>query len=169
MAQVVLGRTPCALCGVPVQESDERFGTWGCFLPREDPLSRYCDAVMHWRCYAPWPDRPRFARAYHAMWIELESDDAYWDRAYADDAVFITANPEESVESTWVHLAETGSRIAVDFDEWAAFVTTGQIEHDLHELERETLSRARPTFAAALPTVDAVRTAADQRRAVKAL
>lgn len=169
MALVMLGRTACALCRVPLQEGDAIFATSGCFLDEADPLARYCDAAMHWRCYAAWPHRDRFARASHATSVESEPEDEYWDCVYADDALFITANPDGDIESTFVHLAETGSQIEVDFAEWVAFVTTGETKQELFALERDVLTRMRPALAAALPTVDAVRTAAAQRHASKAL
>lgn len=164
----MFGRTACALCGVPLREGDAIFATSGCFLDEADPLARYCDAAMHWRCYAAWPQREPFARASHATSVESEPEDEYWDCVYADDALFITANPDEVIESTWVNLAETGSQIGIDFAAWVAFVTTGETKQELHELERDILARMRPKLAAALPTVEAVRAAAARRHAAKA-
>ena len=54
---------PCAICEEPIDIEKPFFATSGMFIPLTDPLSLFCDAPMHWECYASWPERPSFARS----------------------------------------------------------------------------------------------------------
>lgn len=94
------------------------FGTWGVWLPASDPLWKYCDAAIHWECYATWPNRKRFASTYFEFWVKEEENDPFWHRAYLTDDVLVTINPSEPIKSAWVHLKETGERISVKLGEW---------------------------------------------------
>jgi hypothetical protein len=72
--------TTCPLCEELI--SGPVFSTSGIFFPPTDPLWRYCDAAMHWACYATWEHRERFAREYVQMWIENEKHNPYWARVF---------------------------------------------------------------------------------------
>src|SRR6187431_3088433 len=86
------GVSECPICQRPVAGDDEHFGTWGVFsVPRG--LSKFCDAVMHWECYAVWPRRKDFARAYFDFWVANMHHNPHWAEAYHDDRVLVTVNP----------------------------------------------------------------------------
>lgn len=85
---LVSKKTICPLCQELI--SKPIFATSGIFIPPTNPLWRYCDAAMHWACYATWEHRERFAREYVQMWIENEKDNPNWARVFLDRFSFIT-------------------------------------------------------------------------------
>lgn len=87
---------PCPFCDEPITQTQPVFSTWGVWLPQDDPLWRFCDAAMHWACYAEWPHRERFASTYFQFWVDAEQDDPFWHRAYLDHGVLVTARPSSS-------------------------------------------------------------------------
>jgi hypothetical protein len=163
MALFMPGHSKCPICGKVLTEQDERFGTWGVFAVPPD-LFRFCDAVMHWSCYADWPRRPEFAKAYFDFWVGNEPHNRHWAKAYLDDQVFVTVNPflGESGEAELV-LAATGSRVRVRMEEWERWLDAPETSEGarLHPLEIAELRRVAPALKAAIPTVDAVMNALD--------
>jgi hypothetical protein len=143
----------CPLCGEPMDSEQPLFATWGVWLPESDALSRYCDAAMHWECYARWPERPSFARSYFEFWVQAEGGNPYWWRAFLDDNVFVTVNPAPSIESAWVHLAETGSRYDVRLVDWVGWLNE-QCPDTMHPIETTALATAKAILGAAVPTKD---------------
>lgn len=143
----------CSLCNSPMQSDQQLFGTWGVWLPSSDRLWRFCDAMLHWDCYAEWKYRNRFAQSYFEFWIEHEKRNPYWWRVYRDDSIFITANPSPPIESIWVHLAETGTRHSVSFDEWADWLTADR-DPTMHGVELQALTRAKRTLRREIPTAE---------------
>jgi hypothetical protein len=158
MALFMPGRSKCPICGFVLNDDDERFGTSGVFhVP--PGLLQFCDAVMHWSCYADWPHRPEFAKAYFDFWVGNERHNQYWAKAYLDGRVFVTVNPflGENGEVELV-LAATGSRVRVQIEEWERWLdspTTSE-GRPLHRLVVEELRAAVPALKVAIPTEDAI-------------
>jgi hypothetical protein len=153
---LIFPNSTCAICQQPLG-SERIFATSGVFLPANDPLFEFCDAGMHWSCYAKWPHRLRFAKAYVDMWVEMEKQNPYWGRAYLDESVFVTVGP--AVEQASVQLYETGSSCRVPFAEWENWLV--ELKPDLEPIEREALERVLPRLRAALPTPQALIEAVD--------
>jgi hypothetical protein len=126
----------CPLCGAPMTEEGRIFSTWGVFFPDDDPIWRYCDAPLHWDCYAAWPERARFAGGYFAMWIEGSKHNQCWGTLLLDDDVLVTVNPGTAVGEVCLVLAATGTRYFVKLADWPAFATSGP-ESFPHPLEAE--------------------------------
>ena len=146
---------PCALCGTPIRARDSRFGTWGVWLKPSDHLSRYCDACIHWDCYANWNERERFGRSYCQFWIEEERTNPYWTRAYLDDDVFVTVNPHVPILAATIHLALTGSRFQVELAGWESWLKDSSVKTG-HAVERTALDSARATLRNVRPTAQAL-------------
>jgi hypothetical protein len=153
----------CSLCRAPLDVDGALFATSGVFLPREDPLHRHCDAVMHWPCYAAWPERARFARAYVDMWAGGEEGNLYWAKVLLDDRVFVERSLQNS--GVWVCLYETGTRYSVMVEAWEDWLAGGSAEEaSWHAVERAALGEARARLRAALPTAAALEAAVDPER-----
>lgn len=150
---LILGRAKCSICKEAIADGEPTFGTWGVWLPATDPLSRLCDATLHWSCYAAWPHRERFASSYFDFWVEEERDDICWHRAYLDADVLVTVNPIEPVRSAWVHLRSTGTRTSVKLADWAAWVVGKPTKEEVeHPVFAEALDAAKRRLRVALPT-----------------
>jgi hypothetical protein len=141
----------CRLCGRPAQPHEALFGTWGVWLPEHHQLGNYCDGGMHWECYAKWAERPHFARSCFDFWIDDEKTSVYWWKAYLDDKVLVTVNPEPSVESVWIHLSETGSRHSLRLKDWERWLRE-PCDAAAHPIEAIAMARAKRTLGAAVPT-----------------
>lgn len=126
---IIVQNSVCALCRGRLR--DEPFlATSGVFLPREDPASGMCDAPIHWRCYAAWPERQRFARAYFDA--RRDEGNPYWGTAYEDDDVRVTVNPSRPYGAIDVCLAATGSGPRLALTEWNDWIAAGpSAEHEL--------------------------------------
>jgi hypothetical protein len=163
MAIFVPGSSQCPLCGSVLTDRDEVFGTWGVFSG--DPeLFAYCDAVMHWSCYATWPSREKFARAYFDFWVEEEATNRFWAKAYLDERVLMKVNPFNGGQGEAVLvLARTGSRIFVDLDDWERWLESPETSRGekLHPMEVDELREVIPALKAAIPTADAAMVALD--------
>lgn len=55
MALVILGKTPCSLCGKPVLQGEATISFTAFVANRRDPLYRFSDAVFHRRCFEQDP------------------------------------------------------------------------------------------------------------------
>jgi len=159
------GVSECSICGRKLEMDDERFSTWGTFGTPLD-LFIYCDSSMHWSCYANWPRREEFARAYFDSWVENEKTDRYWAKAYLDDRVLMTVNPSRRQDGeAMLVLARTGSRVRGDLSGWESWlVDPGTADADgerFHPLVRAELLDVLPALRSALPTLGAVMDAID--------
>jgi hypothetical protein len=157
------GISRCAICNELLKVGDEVFGTWGPFTA--DPeLFPYCDALIHWSCYAPWPRREAFARAYFEFWVEEERTNSYWAKAYLDDRALMTVNPfnGERGEARLL-LSRTGSDVRVDLAEWERWLVAPERSRGkrVHPLVLEELRDVVPALRAAIPTADAAMEALD--------
>jgi hypothetical protein len=141
----------CPLCGEPMQSSQKLFGTWGIWLPREDPLVRFCDACMHWDCYADWPERARFARSYIDFLVEDEKSNSLWSRAYLDENVFVKVNPHAPFELVWIHLYDTGSRYDVSLNDWESWLSQETTDVG-HSIEAQSLAVIKEILKKRIPT-----------------
>jgi hypothetical protein len=139
----------CPICGELI--SDPVFATSGLFLSPTDPLWSYCDARIHWACYATWEHRERFAQAYVQMWIENEKTNPSWARVFLDQYSFIAINPEPPVIAAHVYLFQTGSRIDIPLREWENWMRYDQTPLFHHPLEAAAWSEALPSIRRALP------------------
>ena len=81
----------CLICGEALANDQQLFGTWGVFSVPAG-LERFCDAVIHWSCYANWPHRAEFAKAYFDYWVDEEKHNRCWAKAFHDEQVFMTVN-----------------------------------------------------------------------------
>jgi hypothetical protein len=150
----------CPLCGEPMQSDQARFGTWGVWLPKDDPLMLFCDASMHWDCYADWPYRPRFARSYVDFFVEDEKTNPLWSKALLDENAFVNVNPHPPFELVWIQLYETGNRYDVNLNDWESWLSqeTVEVEHRVEArpmaLVREILKKRMPTRELLLQALD---------------
>jgi hypothetical protein len=145
---------PCAICTQTVNSERPFFATSGVWLSSSDPLSKYCDTVLHWSCYAGWEHRRRFAHSYFQMWVELEKENPVWWRVYLDDSILVTASPS-LMEAIHVELAETGTRQEVEMKDWAKWLAAGD-EPGMHPIESEAIRKAKEVLRSIFPTVDSV-------------
>jgi hypothetical protein len=157
---LIIRELPCGLCGNPLG-SAPLFSTWGVFLPPEDPLWEFCDAGLHWACYAVWPHRQRFAKAYVDFWVEHETTNPYWGRAYLDELALVTVNPHPPVEQVNIRLYETGNGPRVPLGEWATWLVEAEAYEYEHPVEREAVVAVLPRLRAALPSPESVVAAVD--------
>jgi hypothetical protein len=164
MAFFTAGISECAICHEVLTEQDEVFATWGVFGVDLE-LFPYCDAPMHWSCYAAWPHRETFARAYFDFWIEEERRNRYWAKVYLDDRVLMKVNPfnGENGEASLL-LSRTGSSVRVDLTHWEQWLEAAETTKDgrkLHPLEVDEFREIAPVLKATLPTWDSVMDAID--------
>lgn len=122
------------------------FGTWGVFFEEADPLFRFCDAGMHWTCYADWPERPRFARTCFEVWVR--SPNPYWGTVLVTEDMLLTVNPDPAVASLWLVLAATGTRRSIKLRDWPCFLADATSEEAPHEVERRALEAVMPRLRA---------------------
>lgn len=149
----------CPICGELINEPI--FATSGLFLLPTDPLWTFCDACMHWACYATWEHRERFAKAYVQMWIANEKRNPYWARVFLDEYSYIVINPEPIVAAAHVRLFRTGSRIEIPLREWENCMRHDQTPLFRHPLEAIAWNEALPSIRRALPTEQSLHQAAD--------
>ncbi len=140
----------CPICDQVLAPDADHFATWGVWLPESDGLSRFCDSVMHWSCYAEWKYQRRFARGYFEFWVSTSDQNPYWKRVFLNDSVLVTVNPKPPVEAAWVYLAATGTRHNPKLGEWGNWLERD--DGDRHPLEAQALGNAKQTLRVELPT-----------------
>lgn len=152
----------CPLCGNPVQLLDTFFRASGDFLPKKDPLQRFCNAPLHWECYEAWPERPRFARHYIDTWVKTNRKNPFWWCVHLDDDVYISANPQQPVEEASVRLVALGNDIRVPLPRWAEWLANvDAVTPGLQPLERRVLDAVLPRLRERFPDDHAVVDAID--------
>lgn len=158
----VLPQLKCAICGGPLDALDNSFRASGKFLPAGDPLAHFCNAPLHWSCYADWPDRPRFARHHVEAWVQANRTNPFWWFIYRDDLVYVSANPAPPVEEASVRLYGVGSDIRVPLPRWKEWLAAAKrVTPRLHALELAALAEVLPTLRAKFPDDHAVVDAID--------
>lgn len=151
----------CALCGRLIDSPDECFRASGDFLPKGDPLTRFCNAPMHWDCYHDWPERRRFARHHVDAWAKANRRNPFWWTVHQDDKVYVSVNPSRPIEQASVRLYELGNDIRVPLPKWSAWLANvDAVTPHLHACEREALKKILPKLKSELPSdhslVDAI-------------
>lgn len=131
----------CALCGGGIDALGTFFRASGAFLPGDDPLTPYCNTPLHWECYATWPDRERFARAYVNAWAKATRLNPFWWIAHQDEHALVSVNPERAVEEVVVRLFTVGSDIRVPLSKWQDWLAHPDRVVALHDLEKRELKR----------------------------
>jgi hypothetical protein len=112
----------------------------------------YCNAPLHWECYARWPERPRFARQYVKAWVDANRRNPFWWRVYLDDAVYVSVNPQPPVDEVSVRLQAVGSDIRVPLRRWKDWLREPMaVTPTMRTLELEALTVALPKLAALFP------------------
>jgi hypothetical protein len=154
---LVLPKLKCALCSGTVDLLDDFFRASGDFLPAQDPLVRFCNVPLHWSCYTLWPERVRFAAAYVEAWIRANRKNPFWWSVYRDERVYVSVNPEQSVEEVSVRLCAVGSDIRVPLTKWSAWVNDArQLTPGLRPVEQEALAAVLPVLRERFPDDHAV-------------
>ncbi|MBS1808638.1 MAG: hypothetical protein JST84_10645 [Acidobacteria bacterium] len=151
---IITANSTCAICEDVFDPDKPLFATWGVF-PVPAGLERYCDAPMHWDCYAGWPYRSVFAAAYAQMWIEIEQESAFWSKVWLNDKVLVTVNPDEPIAEVDVRLLLIGSCIRVKLADWEKWLREQPHRSD-HPLEAEALAAVLPSLQANLPTAEVI-------------
>jgi len=154
----------CAICGELVGQvtPENLFATWGVFFPPGHALYPYCDAPIHWECYAIWPERREFARRYVQMWVESDTINPFWSSVHLSDNVYVSVNPSAPVEAVSVRLFETGSSSRVPLAKWEPWLADEEeATKGLHPLEQQALHAALHELRRDLPTREAVVNAVD--------
>jgi len=146
--------SPCAICGKPLDLKRNLFATSGVFFPPGDPLWRFCDAGMHWSCYADWPERSRFARTYVLSRMEATRSNPFWSIVHFDDHSFVEVRfPIRRVPGlVKVWLLKTGSSFQVPLNEWQKWLESPDTSVADHPLEMDALLEALPHIRTSIPT-----------------
>jgi hypothetical protein len=140
----------CPLCNEAMLSNEQLFGTWGVWLPQSDPLVAFCDAMMHWSCYASWEHRRSFARSYFDFWVEGRNQNPHWQPVFLDDTVLVEVNPSLPIEAAWVYVAATGSRHNPKLADWEKWLQRDEDEN--HPVERAAVAAIKRTLRAHVPT-----------------
>jgi hypothetical protein len=157
MALVLYGQSICAICGELVRKDQLIFATSGVAFPTPHPLFPFCDAPLHWDCYASWNRREEFARAYFLGKIVGGRVNPYWGCAYVDDDIYVSVNPREEVAEVSIVLAATAEDIRVKLRDWGRWTNDEALATaDLHPLQASLLLEQLPLLRHKLPTADAV-------------
>ena len=151
----------CGLCHREMVDGQQAFMTSGEFLPRTDPLRPLCGQPLHWECYAAWPERGRFARAYVQAWQRANARNPFWWTVLSDDCAYVAVNPQSGIEEASLRLLSVGSDIRVPLPRWAEWLADpARITPHLHPFEAQALAAALPglrsRFPDALTLVDAI-------------
>jgi hypothetical protein len=142
----------CGLCDRALDPLKPFFRANGSFLAPSDPLIRYANTPLHWPCYAAWPERSRFARAYVCAWVRANHNNPFWWTVLSDERVFISVNPERTVEEALVRLCDVGSDIRVPLANWSRWLATPlAVTPRLQELEQQCLERVQPILRDLFP------------------
>lgn len=158
---LLLGSTRCKICELLIDEMSDVFATSGVFFEPEHPLWRFCDATMHWECYAAWPHRLEFARQYFRACLAGSEANPFWGIALRTEQVFVELNPRPGVKEVRVHLAETGSGPTLHLESWESWLWGDAPAAACHPVEEAALDEILPVLRSALPTRAALLTSVD--------
>lgn len=151
----------CALCQKAIDPMGDFFRASGDFLPPRDPLTKYCNAPMHWGCYVEWSERPRFARHFVDAWVKANRKNPFWWSVHRDEQVYISVNPQKPIEEAAVRLYAVGDDIRVPLPRWSEWLgDLDSVTPGLDELERVEIRKILPMLRERYPTdhalVDAI-------------
>jgi hypothetical protein len=65
---LIFDGTKCAICGreIDIHRKESFVATTHFISDSSDPLWRFSDAVMHYKCFQAWPHRDEFVRKYNS-------------------------------------------------------------------------------------------------------
>jgi hypothetical protein len=152
----------CALCNAEISSPRQLFRATGAFLPTGDPLTHFCNAPLHWECYARWPERPRFARHYVDAWVEANHKNPFWWAVHKDERVYISVNPARGIEQVSLRLYAIGSDVRIPLPRWADWLASAdQVTPDMHPFEKQELGLVLPFLRERFPDDHAIVDAID--------
>ncbi|BDI28123.1 hypothetical protein CCAX7_001740 [Capsulimonas corticalis] len=141
----------CPICKQEIDLDAPYFATSEPFFPSEHPLFKYCDAAMHWDCYAAWPSRSEFARRYFETQIEGEKRNYYWGIALSRDEVAVTVSID--IGQVIVMTAETGDTARVGLNQWEEWLADfDQAVEGLHPVQQDAFREVWPILRDVLPS-----------------
>lgn len=151
----------CALTDQPLGNGERVFKTSGEFLPKKDPLAKYCGSAMNFDAYADWEHRDQFARAYVDAWIKANKKNPFWWDVYRDNVVYISVNPQTGIEEASVRLFEVGSDLRIPLAKWNSWLSNPEsVSGELHPIEKASLAKVLGELGKKFPTayelVDAI-------------
>jgi len=95
MTIVLIGKTTCGICGVPICKGEDYIG-FPAFLPKTHRLWKYSDGAFHSKCFADDPNSgevQRLHEQFESIWEKRprglktnEEREAWGKRAFADFA-----------------------------------------------------------------------------------
>ncbi len=142
----------CLLCDRAVNLLQSHFLATGDFLPTDDPLTAFCDAPLHWPCYAKWKERPRFAAHFVDAWVKANRKNPFWWCVHNDEQIYIAINPQKPIEEASIRLRAVGSDIRVPLPRWVDWLANVQkLTPELQDLERDELKRVLPALRERFP------------------
>ncbi len=147
----------CALCDGVIDPPTDCYRATGDFLPVGDALRDYCNAPMHWDCYAQWSERERFARHYVDAWVKANRKNPFWWSVYRDSDVYVSVNPGRGIEEASVRLYAVGNDIRVPLPRWPQWLdNVDAITPGLHPFEKKMLDAVLPRLRDQFPDDHAV-------------
>jgi len=150
--------TKCPLCAEPL--SDPIFATSHFIGDQSDPLWMYSDAGMHWDCYANWKDQPRFANQYFEVEEKYAYRNSYWPTVLALPNLLVSANVDLNPPEARLVLRSIGPGPRLNLDEWEDWLAGGYRLGHSHALQRDALAEVLDDLRAHLPTLRAIKVAA---------
>jgi len=152
----------CALCDAEIPSLRQLFRATGSFLPPGDPLTRFCDAPLHWDCYAAWPERSRYARHFVDAWVEANRKNPFWWAVHKDEHVYISVNPARGIEQVSLRLYAIGNDVRIPLPRWAEWLASPeQVTPNLHAFEQQELTLVLPFLRERFPDDHAIVDAID--------
>jgi hypothetical protein len=79
MANIILGKSNCSLCGEILNSTADAVG-FPAFLPAGHALAPYSDAAFHRNCFIAWDEHDEFQRLYDEylrVWSSRPQDLSY--------------------------------------------------------------------------------------------
>ncbi|HPF39280.1 MAG TPA: hypothetical protein P5081_12980 [Phycisphaerae bacterium] len=144
MALISRGMSRCPICNEVIRAEHHIFATWGVWLETDHKLFRYCDAGMHWDCYAHWPHRPEFAKSYIDFWFEWSRESPYSGFVFVNDEALVSVARETEIVT--VRVFSTGVTYVVGFDQWRDWLRAPTLGPKAHPLEFESVLAILPTL-----------------------
>lgn len=152
-------KNTCPICSEPL--SKPVFATSHFIADEANPLWRFSDAGMHWECYAHWPERESFARQYFDTVTKYELTNPYWPTVLRHPDVVVRANLD-TMQCLDIDVRSIGPAPRVDASDWTAFLRGELLGDCVHDCQRSALTAIIPIIREALPTIAAVRAAANE-------
>ena len=127
----------CALCQQPVGSGDY-LATSGCAYDQDHPLWAYCDAPIHWHCYADWEHREEFAAAYHRAQLLRRSPVSVVLRSTSN----WLAELYPRIPGLRIHFRRTGTLLEFNSETWASGIQLNPHQQQLLQRDLEECRRS---------------------------